>query len=52
MSLFVAGRYAYVGDAFSDDLKVIDISDSSSPSIVGSGGYGSYRSFFVAGRYE
>ena len=36
LSVYVSGRYAYVADVFSGDLKVIDVSDPSAPSLAGS----------------
>jgi hypothetical protein len=52
LSVYVSGRYAYVVDTVSDDLKVIDVSDPGSPSLAGSLGIGSSpRSVYVSGRY-
>jgi len=51
-SVVVSGRYAYVVDSASDDLKVIDVSDPSAPSLVGSLGIGTFPvSVYVSGRY-
>ena len=38
-SVYVSGRYAYVIALGSDDLKVIDVSDPSAPSLTGSPGH-------------
>ena len=52
LSVVVSGRYAYVVDQSSDDLKVIDVSNPSAPSLVGSLGIGSVPiSVVVSGRY-
>ncbi len=52
LSVYVSGRYAYVVDADSDDLKVIDVSDPSAPSLTGSLSIGTYpESIYVSGRY-
>jgi hypothetical protein len=52
-SVYVSGRYAYVVDQGSDDLKVIDVSDPSAPSVVGSLSLGlaAPTSVYVSGRY-
>ena len=51
-SVYVSGRYAYVADQTSADLKVIDVSDPSAPSLVGSLGTGGRPiSVYVSGRY-
>ena len=51
-SVFVSGRYAYVVDAGSDDLKVIDVADPGAPAVVGSLGIGAEPvSVFGSGRY-
>ncbi len=51
-SVYVSGRYAYVVDADSNDLKVIDVSDPGSPSLAGSLGFGGILySVYVSGRY-
>jgi hypothetical protein len=51
-SVYVSGRYAYVVDSGSDDLKVIDVSDPGTPSLAGSLAIGSLpRSVYVSGRY-
>jgi len=48
----VNGRYVYVVDSDSDDLKVIKVSDPSTPTLVGSLGAGtSPFSVYVSGRY-
>lgn len=52
ISGFVSGRYAYVGDAGSADLKVIDVSDPTTPSLAGSLAIGTFPSaLYVSGRY-
>jgi YVTN family beta-propeller protein len=51
-SVYVSGRYAYVVDAGSNDLKVIDVSDPTAPSQVGRLIIGSNpKSVYVSGRY-
>ena len=50
-SVSVSGRYAYVVSSGSSDLKIIDVSDPSNPSLAGSIVTGSPRSVFVSGRY-
>ena len=51
-SVYVSGRYAYVVDFRSNDLKVIDVSDPSAPSLVGSLGIGGDpESVYISGRY-
>ncbi len=53
-SVYVSGRYAYVVSAKSRDLKVIDVSDPSAPSLAGSLGLGlgaNPSSVYVSGRY-
>jgi YVTN family beta-propeller protein len=50
--VYVSGRYAYVVDAGSDDLKVIDVSDPAAPALMGSLAIGSSpQSVYVSGRY-
>lgn len=52
VSVYVSGRYAYVVDVTSDDLKTIDISDPSAPSVAGILGRDtSPSSVYVTGRY-
>lgn len=52
MSVFAAGRYAYVVDRDSMDLKVINIDDPSAPSLVGDFGIGEEpASVFATGGY-
>ncbi len=51
-SVYVSGRYAYVIALGSDDLKVIDVSDPSAPSLTGSLGIrGEPLSVYVSGHY-
>ncbi|MCB0768672.1 MAG: hypothetical protein KDB95_15790, partial [Flavobacteriales bacterium] len=51
-SVAVSGNYAYVVDFFSDDLKVIDISDPAAPVLAGSVGIGPLPfSVAVSGNY-
>ena len=51
-SIAVAGNYAYIVDAASDDLKIIDVSDPNSPVQAGSLLIGpAPRSIAVAGNY-
>ncbi len=51
-SIVVSGRYAYVVDQGSADLKVIDVSNPSAPVTVGSLGIGDLpTSIAVSGRY-
>ncbi len=50
-SVSVSGRYAYVVSSGSGDLKIIDVSDPSTPSLAGSIVTGNPRSVFVSGRY-
>jgi hypothetical protein len=52
--VFVSGRYAYVVDTGSDELRVIDVSDPGEPSEVGSLDLGTGAdptSVYVSGRY-
>jgi len=52
MSVYVSGRYAYVVDRGSQDLKIIDVSNPASPSTVGTLALGtSSESVYVSGRY-
>jgi hypothetical protein len=52
VSFTVLGRYAYVVDATSDDLKVIDVSNPDTPTLVGTLGIGGNPySVTVSGRY-
>ena len=52
ISIAVSGNYAYVLDRGIEDLKVIDISNPSSPSLQGSLGIGSFpTSVAVSGNY-
>jgi hypothetical protein len=49
-SVYVSGRYAYVIDPSSDDLKIIDVSSPTTPTLVGQLGLGaSPRSVYVTG---
>jgi len=51
-SVYVSGRYAYVVDNTSDDLKVIDVSNPAIPTLAGSLSVGSWPvSVYVSGRY-
>ena len=51
-SLAVLGHYAYVVDRGTDDLKVIDVSNPSLPSLQGSIGVGTYpTSIAISGNY-
>lgn len=51
-SVYVSGRYAYVVDSVSNDLKVIDVSDPSMPTLAGSFGLGGAPiDVHVSGRY-
>jgi hypothetical protein len=51
-SVYVSGRYAYVVDHGTNDLKVIDVSDPSTPSLAGSLDIGEHpNSVYVSGRY-
>lgn len=51
-NVFVSGRYIYVVDGGSSDLKVIDASDPTAPGVVGNLGIGSFpTSVYVSGRY-
>ncbi|NND33872.1 MAG: hypothetical protein HKN76_14880 [Saprospiraceae bacterium] len=52
VSVYVSGRYAYVADPDSDDLRVVDVSNPSAPVQVGSLGIGTFPfAVFVSGRY-
>lgn len=52
-SVMVSGRYAYVTDSGSGDLRIIDVSDPGAPGLVGNVavGGGLLTSVFVSGRY-
>lgn len=52
-SVYISGRYAYVVDQDSDDLKIIDVTEPTAPTEVGSLaiGPGIPSGVFVAGRY-
>jgi hypothetical protein len=52
VSVYVSGRYAYVADPDSDDLKVIDVSEPGAPSLAGSLSLGTFPfKVYVSGRY-
>ena len=51
-SVYVSGRYAYVVDSDSQDLKIIDVSDPAAPFLIRNLGIGfSPTSVYVSGRY-
>ena len=51
-TVYVSGRYAYVVDEGSNDLKIIDVTDPNAPFLTGSLALDeSPRSIYVSGRY-